>query len=55
LINVPGNAFIGGGGGILFLAGFSTMFRPAAMALTIALAVTPVPLVIWALGIDIVG
>jgi len=55
LINVPGNAFFGGGGGILFLAGFSRMFRPVAMALTIALAVAPVPLAVWALDIDIPG
>ncbi len=55
LINLPGNAVVGGGGGILFLAGFSRMFRPAAMALTIALAVAPVPLAVWAFGIDILG
>ncbi len=55
LINLPGNAVVGGGGGILFLAGFSRMFRPEAVALTIALAVAPVPFVVWVFGIDILG
>ncbi|MBI6630749.1 hypothetical protein [Pontibaca salina] len=53
LINLPGNAVIGGGGGILFLAGLSRLFKPAAVALTLALAVMPVPLAVWAFGVDI--
>lgn len=54
VINLPGNAVIGGGGGILFLTGLSRLFRPAAVALTIGLAVMPVPLVVWVFGIDII-
>ncbi|WP_170941102.1 hypothetical protein [Antarctobacter heliothermus] len=44
---------IGGGGGILFLTGLSRLFKPAAVALTVALAVMPVPLAVWVFGIDI--
>jgi hypothetical protein len=44
LVNLPGNALIGGGGGILFLAGFSRLFQPGWMIVTMALAVLPVPL-----------
>lgn len=50
LINLPGNAVIGGGGGIAFTAGFSRLFRPSLTALTIALAVLPVPLAVWLWG-----
>lgn len=50
LINVPGNAVIGGGGGIAFTAGFSRLFRPDWTVLTIALAVLPVPLIVWWTG-----
>lgn len=55
LVNLPGNAVIGGGGGILFLTGLSRLFKPAAVALTIALAVLPVPLAVWVFGIDILS
>ncbi len=50
LLNLPGNAVIGGGGGIAFTAGFSRLFRPGWTLLTIALAVLPVPLIVWATG-----
>jgi len=53
LINLPGNALIGGGGGLLFLAGFSRLFLPVATLLTTALAVAPVPLAVWAFGVDV--
>lgn len=53
VVNLPGNAVIGGGGGILFLTGLSRLFKPAAVAVTIALAVMPVPLAVWVFGIDI--
>jgi hypothetical protein len=52
LVNMPGNALVGGGGGILFVAGFSRLFRPLPTAGTIALAVLPVPLLIWVFEID---
>ncbi len=54
VINLPGNAVIGGGGGILFVTGLSRLFKPAAVALTVALAVMPVPLAVWIFGIDII-
>lgn len=50
LINLPGSALIGGGGGILLLAGLSGLFLPKATFLTIALAVAPVPLLVWLIG-----
>ncbi len=53
-LNLPGNAMIGGGGGIMFLIGLSRLFRPAAVALTLVLAVMPVPLAVWVFDIDIV-
>lgn len=50
LFNIPGNALLGGGGGIAFIAGFSRLFRPWAAIVTIVLAVLPVPLSVWLLG-----
>ncbi len=50
LINIPGNAAIGGGGGIAFTAGFSRLFRPSYTMLTFVLAVLPVPLTVWLSG-----
>ena len=43
-INLPGNALIGGGGGIALLAGLSRRFRYGWFLLTCALAAAPVPL-----------
>ncbi len=53
LLNVPGNAVIGGGGGIAFIAGFSRLFRPSWTAAAIALGVLPVPLVVWWSDVDV--
>jgi hypothetical protein len=50
LINMPGNAVLGGGGGILLLSGFSRLFATGATVLTIAVAVAPVPLLVYAFG-----
>ena len=44
-INLPGNSLVGGGGGLAFVAGASGVFSYPAFALTVALAVAPVPLV----------
>lgn len=55
LLNVPGNAVIGGGGGISFAAGFSRIYRPWLAVLTIALAVLPVPFAVWVSGSDVLG
>ena len=53
LLNLPGSVVIGGGGGIVMLAGISRLFRPGWMILTIALAVLPVPLGVWLWGADL--
>lgn len=44
LLNMPGNAVIGGGGGIALVAGVSRIFALPYFLLTVALAVAPVPL-----------
>ncbi len=43
-LNVPGNAVIGGGGGIALLAGISGLFTLPRFVATVALAALPVPL-----------
>ncbi len=53
VLNAPGNWLIGGGGGIMLIAGLSGLFRPWVTLATIALAVAPVPLVVWAFGIEL--
>jgi hypothetical protein len=50
VVNVPGNSVIGGGGGIMMMAGLSGIFTPAQTFLTVAIAVSPVPLAILFLG-----
>lgn len=50
LINLPGSALIGGGGGICLLAGLTGLFRMRATVLTILLAVLPFPLAVWFWG-----
>ena len=51
-LNVPGNAVVGGGGGIAMIAGLSGLFSRRAALLTLALAVAPVPLAVFAFGFD---
>lgn len=46
-LNLPGNAFLGGGGGIALIAGLSRLFRPGPTALVILIAVLPVPLAVY--------
>ena len=55
LLNIPGNAVIGGGGGICLIAGLSGLFSARAMALTLALAVAPVPLAVWLFGPSLIA
>lgn len=50
-VNVPGNSVIGGGGGIMMLAGLSGVFAPLPTLLAVAIAVSPVPLAVLLLGI----
>ncbi|MDZ4135338.1 MAG: hypothetical protein U1D06_07045 [Paracoccaceae bacterium] len=55
LVNLPGNAVLGGGGGILFTAGLSRLFLPVQTVVTILVAVAPVPLAVWVFDIDLGG
>lgn len=52
-VNTPGNSIIGGGGGIMMIAGLSGIFSPLATFLTVAVAVSPVPLAVMFLGLQI--
>ncbi len=52
-VNTPGNSIIGGGGGIMMMAGLSGIFSPLPTFLTVALAVSPVPLAVIFLGLRI--
>lgn len=47
LLNVPGNAVIGGGGGLMLLAGLTRLFQTGWIVLTIVVAVAPVPIAVW--------
>jgi hypothetical protein len=49
-LNTPGNLVIGDGGGIALVAGFSRLFSFRGFALTVALAVAPVPLLLLLAG-----
>lgn len=49
-LNLPGNAVLGGGGGLNLLAGFSKLYEPRSTLLTLALATAPIPLLVWTLG-----
>lgn len=53
-LNMPGNIAVGGGGGIMVVAGLSGLFSIPAMLLVIALATAPVPLAVWVWGVDVV-
>lgn len=53
LINLPGNSVIGGGGGILLVAGLSRLFSLPAIVATLILAVAPFPLAFWLMGTGI--
>lgn len=51
-INLPGNSIIGGGGGIMLLAGLSGIFTPLSTLVAVIIAVSPVPLAVIFLGIQ---
>ncbi len=53
LLNLPGNVLLGGGGGICFVAGLSRIFSTRGAVLSIALAVLPVPLLVWIFGVEL--
>jgi hypothetical protein len=52
-VNTPCNSVIGGGGGIMLMAGLSGLFSPLAVFATMALAVSPVPFALVFLGLRI--
>lgn len=55
LINMPGNAFLGGGGGLMLASGLSRLFEPAKTIPTLFLAVLPLPIGFWFFGAVILG
>ena len=50
VINMPGNIVVGGGGGIALTAGMSRLFTPPLFLLTVAVAVSPIPLLLIIFG-----
>lgn len=50
LFNLPGNAILGGGGGIAMMSGFSRLYTFGSFMVAVALAVSPVPLLILLTG-----
>lgn len=50
ILNIPGNSFLGGGGGIAMVAGMSGLYSIPTFALTVLLAVAPIPLLILLSG-----
>ena len=55
LINLPGSSLIGGGGGIMMLAAITRVFGAWAIFLTLALAIAPLPVIIYFFDIDILS
>lgn len=51
-VNTPGNSIIGGGGGIMIVAGLSGIFTPLSTFLTVIFAVSPVPIAVIFLGLQ---
>ena len=47
LVNVPGNGVVGGGGGLCLMVGLSRLYEPVRTAALLAVAVAPVPLIVW--------
>lgn len=52
LLNLPGTAIIGGGGGIALVAGLSRLFRPGIYIGVVCIAVSPVPLLVYLFGVE---
>lgn len=49
-LNIPGNAMIGGGGGIILMAGPCRLFDPVSTVLTVIIAASPVPIAVMLFG-----
>ena len=54
VVNIPGNIIIGGGGGISMIAGASRLFSLPGFFITIAIAVSPLPIAILIFGKQII-
>jgi len=52
-LNIPGNAFVCGGGGIALVAGLSGLFRTPLILITFALAVSPVPILVMVFDLQV--
>lgn len=52
-INTPGNSVIGGGGGIMMMAGISGVFSPILTTIVVLLAVSPVPIAVYFFGLSL--
>lgn len=50
LFNIPGNAVLGGGGGIALFAGMSRLYSPLGFCVASALAVAPIPVLFLLFG-----
>lgn len=50
-LNLPGNALVGGGGGICLVGGFSRLFSFPKFIRAVAIAVAPVPLMVLLTGV----
>ncbi len=55
VFNLPGNTILGGGGGLALAAGMSRVYRWPGYLLTVAVAISPVPLLILATGTVLSG
>ncbi|SHG54644.1 hypothetical protein [Cognatishimia maritima] len=53
LFNIPGNAVLGGGGGIALFAGMSRLYSPVWFCVATALAVAPVPILFLLFGVHL--
>ncbi|MCG7198788.1 hypothetical protein MD273_03515 [Marinobacter pelagius] len=49
-INLPGNMVLGGGGGLALMAGMSRMFAIHRYVLVVAVAISPIPLILMIFG-----
>lgn len=54
-LNMPGNALVGGGGGIALVAGMCRLYSWRTFLLTTTLAISPVPLIFMICGADFIG
>lgn len=55
LFNLPGNFLFGGGGGIAMVAGLSGLYSTFGYVVTVALAVSPVPIAVLMFGSDVIS